>query len=183
MKIIITPEIDPENPRNWDNLGTMVCWHNRYQLGDTQPDESPDEWADSVWNRHIIQLPLYLYDHSGITISTRPFHCPWDSGQVGWIMAERDRIRQAFGWKRITRNRAQRIREILEAEVYVYDLYLRGEVYQYLALDDEGCVLDACGGFYGSGHVENGMKEHWPPGWELAEIVYADSAFEVAAAA
>jgi len=32
-------------------------------------------------------LPLYLYDHGGITMSTGAFSCPWDSGQVGWIYA------------------------------------------------------------------------------------------------
>ena len=39
----------PENPRKWDNLGTMVCSHRRYDLGDEQAkniDEysSWDEW-------------------------------------------------------------------------------------------------------------------------------------------
>lgn len=24
----------PESPRSWDNLGIMVCWHRRYDLGD-----------------------------------------------------------------------------------------------------------------------------------------------------
>ncbi len=30
-------------------------------------------------------LPVYLYDHSGITINTVPYSCRWDSGQIGWI--------------------------------------------------------------------------------------------------
>jgi len=25
---------DAENPRDWDNLGTLICGHSRYQLGD-----------------------------------------------------------------------------------------------------------------------------------------------------
>lgn len=24
----------PESPREWDNLGTITCWHRRYTLGD-----------------------------------------------------------------------------------------------------------------------------------------------------
>ena len=24
----------PESPRSWDNLGTMICFHRRYDLGD-----------------------------------------------------------------------------------------------------------------------------------------------------
>ena len=35
----------------------------------------------------MVILPLYLYDHSGITMNTCGFSCPWDSGQVGWIYA------------------------------------------------------------------------------------------------
>ena len=31
----IIQDEDPRNPRTeWDNLGTMVCWHKRYDLGD-----------------------------------------------------------------------------------------------------------------------------------------------------
>ena len=30
----IVQDTDPESPRTWDNLGTMVCFHKRYELGD-----------------------------------------------------------------------------------------------------------------------------------------------------
>ena len=33
----------------------------------------------------VFYLPLYLYDHSGITMSTGSFCDSWDSGQVGFI--------------------------------------------------------------------------------------------------
>ena len=124
------------NPRETDdNLGTMVCWHRRYQLGDkhsySEPyfflqhlaasagrsvagDESFKELREAAINNYVIE-PLYLYDHGGITISMAPFTCPWDSGQVGFIYAER-------------KDRAEE--EILEAfskEVEEYDNYLRGE--------------------------------------------------------
>jgi hypothetical protein len=46
---------------------------------------------------------LYLYDHGGITISTGPFSCPRDSGQVGFIYASHKQIRDHFGWKRLKR--------------------------------------------------------------------------------
>lgn len=40
----------------------------------------------------MVILPLYLYDHSGITMNTCGFSCPWDSGQVGWIYYRMFRI-------------------------------------------------------------------------------------------
>ena len=45
--------------------------------------------------RKNVVLPLYLYDHSGITMScdlTYPYNDRWDSGQVGWIYASHQRV-------------------------------------------------------------------------------------------
>jgi hypothetical protein len=30
----IFPDEPYESPREWDNLGTMICFHRRYNLGD-----------------------------------------------------------------------------------------------------------------------------------------------------
>ena len=39
----IEQDTDPMNPRtDWDNLGTMVCFHNRYDLGDKTDYRSKD---------------------------------------------------------------------------------------------------------------------------------------------
>lgn len=44
---------------------------------------------------HVAILPLYLYDHGGITMSTGSFvgrapHADWDSGQVGFIYLDKE---------------------------------------------------------------------------------------------
>src|SRR3990167_995153 len=74
-----------ESPRGWDNLGTMVCFHSRYRLGDSHNFESPKDFQEQITEEAHVILPLYLYDHSGLAINTTGFHCPWDSGQVGFI--------------------------------------------------------------------------------------------------
>ena len=172
-RIRLEVDEDPGSPREWCNVGTMVCWHRRYNLGDEQPREEPLEWAagmvlqkrvteaaearkekallklreenpgaedeflalghqrgdaiyssekrptaeslrlalawaegaeaaqeayddfdseemtsEEVWTaleKDYVILPLYLYDHSGISMSTGAFSCPWDSGRVGYI--------------------------------------------------------------------------------------------------
>ncbi len=33
----IVTDTTPESPREFDNLGTMACWHRRMTLGDIQP--------------------------------------------------------------------------------------------------------------------------------------------------
>jgi hypothetical protein len=92
LKILF--DANAENPRKeWDNLGKMVCWHRRYSLGDDHQFDSPSDFLDSIKGKDVVLLPLYLYDHSGLTMSTTPFSCPWDSGQVGFIYAEKDVFR------------------------------------------------------------------------------------------
>ena len=45
----------------------------------------------------VFYLPLYLYDHSGITMNTGGFSCSWDSGQMGWIYATKEDIQKEYG--------------------------------------------------------------------------------------
>jgi hypothetical protein len=73
-------------------------------------------------------LPLYLYDHSGITMSTSPFSCRWDSGQVGWTFVSKKKIREEYGVKRISKELIEKVTEMLEGEVRTYDMYLTGEL-------------------------------------------------------
>ena len=155
--IEIYPDQSPESPREWDNLGTMVCFHRNYNLGDEHDycsgnydgwDEMKEEIIKQE-NVHTI-LPLYLYDHSGITMSTSPFHCPWDSGQVGWIFVSKDKVKN----EGIDESK---IESILKGEVETYDQYLTGDVYGYKVYEVSECDhghehlkdLDSCWGFYG----------------------------------
>jgi len=173
----------PQNPRTeWDNLGTMACWHRRYTLGDKHSYKHPEnlyldlknanqdsagylfknnqELMDAFYGlKDIICLPLYLFDHSGITMKTTPFSCPWDSGWVGLIYITKAKIREEYGWKVITKERADKIREHLTAEVKTYDQYLTGEVYVYEVFNKDGKEIDSCGGYYGDDFDENGLLE------------------------
>ncbi len=63
---------DPESPRDWDNLGTIVCWHPRHVLGDEKPKIRPEEYRAEL-KEDQTALPVYLMDHSGISMSTEPF--------------------------------------------------------------------------------------------------------------
>jgi hypothetical protein len=112
------------NPREWDNLGTMICWHRRYNLGDTKDskdfrdtehlfeflsgthfdaEEFENVPEEEVWERisdrahdNAVILPLSLYDHSGISMSVGSVRNDWDSGQVGWIYLTYERARKEF---------------------------------------------------------------------------------------
>lgn len=141
-----------ESPREWDNLGTMVCAHRRYSLGDKQLD--PEEIREIIERAGVISLPLYLYDHSGLTMNTTGFSCPWDSGQVGYIYVTKEKLRKEFGVKRLSRKKIARALELLKGEVETYDMYLRSDIYGYVISQPcEKCgepeELDSCWGYYG----------------------------------
>lgn len=156
--IKIQPDEDAESPRQWDNLGTMVCWHRDYILGDEKSngyDDSPSEfaeWADGNADIALI-MPLYLYDHSGLRIKVGSFagllpqgHAEWDSGQVGWIYVTKEALRKEYSVKRITAKILAQARHVLMCEVGAYDQFLSGDVWGY---DIEGIADGSCWGFYG----------------------------------
>lgn len=155
-----------ESPREWDNLGEMVCWHRRYRLGDKHEYQNPEEFKASI-KKGDIYLPIYMYDHSGITISTTPFNGDaWDSGQVGYIIARKDKIKEEFS---NPKGRKNKIISILQREVKVYDTFLRGEIYGYSVVKTTRCsccgqsteeIQDSCSGFYGYDIQTNGILEN-----------------------
>lgn len=102
--------------------------------------------------KEYIALPVYLYDHGGITISTSPFSCPWDSGFFGIIAVPLDKVRREYGWKNITAKRRKRIEGYLQDEISTLDNYYTGEVFGYRIMpeSDDDNELDSCWGFYGT---------------------------------
>lgn len=193
--IKLVADESPESPKEWCNVGTMVCWHRRYTLGDEQPKDSPDEYlqslarriasnedaryldraSDLLWDarysRHedrvahilekkrqevldenLIILPLYLYDHSGISMSTGAFSCPWDSGQVGFIYCTMENAREEWGGKYSPGITDKEIRAkaiaYLQGEVKAYSAYLEGDIVGWVAEDEDGEHIDSCWGYY-----------------------------------
>ena len=100
-------------------------------------------------------LPLYLYDHSGISISTSTSKyrimdgAGWDWGQCGMIYATEKKIKEETGVNEIDETVIEKTKQILKGEVEDYDLYLRGESY-YIRLyekDKPDEDIESCGGF------------------------------------
>jgi hypothetical protein len=170
-KLEIHQDDTAESPREWDNNGVMVCFHRRYNLGEKHEHSSAQDfldWRKEQGDKIIAILPLYLYDHSGLSISTGEFSCPWDSGQVGWIYASRESLES--GGHNVDEIDVQKVEEWLRGEVKTYDQFLRGDVYGFIVREapcekcgGEGKSGDSCWGFYGDDPTENGMSDHLAP--------------------
>ena len=132
----------PDNPRNWDNLGVINCFHKRYNLGEAHSFSEPQElidWIEANQDK-IYYLPLYMYEHGNITISATPFQCRFDSGQIGFIYITKE-LAEAEGIKKPY--------DLLAHEIKVYDHYLKGETYGAMILDQSGEVIDSQFGYLG----------------------------------
>lgn len=161
-----------ESPRSWDNLGTMAIFHKRYNFGDEVEFASADfeNWSEMEQyiklNLHAAAyLPIYMYDHSGITINSQGFSCPWDSGQVGFIYVTEEKLKNTYGESTITEKEVERATAALEEEIKTMNRYITGDVYGFQLIkktEGEDVIIDSCSGFYGEDIGKNNMLDHIP---------------------
>lgn len=143
-KAEISVDEDPMSPREWDNVGTLwVTSRCPYDLADVKAGDA-EEVDEIIESDDYLSLPVYIYDHSGIRLSTSPFGCQWDSGQIGWIYAQKG----AEGMSDV------KILECLESEIKLMDQYVSGDVYGYSISDPDGNFVDSCYGFFGIDSVK-----------------------------
>lgn len=169
----LNPRVD------YDEASVMVCDHGCYALGDKDghekaceairacaayqeswEDEESDDYLDFSHGPDLYQgmircqdeivfRCLFLYDHSGITMSTSPFSCRWDSGQVGFAFMDEARMKATYMVDEVTHEIRERARSLIDSEVKVYDDYLTGNCWGFIIEDQDGDVLDSCWGFLG----------------------------------
>ena len=139
--IRISPDRDPEDPRNaFDHTATFAFFHKRYSLEDKVEIKTEDyrgwnEMEADIGRRYKPRYitPVYMYDHSGLVLSTSPFSCPWDSGQVGFMWIPDPGIpldEQAL----IVEDEIQELNQWLSGDIWIIDI-------------DDG--RDCLGGLYG----------------------------------
>lgn len=154
---------DAQNPREDENdPAVMVCWHRRYTLGDDKKNwaerwEGPADFLAWAKRTRTAFMVLYLYDHSGISMSCSSFvgrahHADWDSGPVGFIYWDKARA-AALGCDKPEWRRARKEKDMRQ-QVETYNQYLTGDVYGYVVEDADGEHLDSCWGFFGREYAE-----------------------------
>lgn len=117
-------------------------------------------------------LPVYLYDHSIQSVSTHSFigraqHADWDSGQVGWIYASHDKVREEYGT--VTPETVEKAKSLMADEVKEFDYYLTGQCYGF-RLYENSEEMDSCWGFLGDlQDVQNYIRDYLPT--ECKDIV------------
>ena len=172
---------NPENPELTDVYETYFF---RTVAGSSDPDEYLEYEAlrkdavaeyilDDLTVPHCMTLmkpyaewlPLWLYDHGGITMSCGARHYPyndrWDSGQAGWIITLKKTVMETFGetedgWRELAA-------DVMQSDAGIYDHYLTGEVYGYTLYEERNGEWEDTGdsgwGYYGSDILESNLAE------------------------
>lgn len=183
LRFSIYTDPDPISPiEDCDHEERMICFHKRYRLGDEHSYNMDDytSWlglkrAIMHDNKDAVVLPLYLYDHSGITMKTTPFGDRWDSGQVGFIYITKEGMKKYYG-ESMPRYWRKRANEILVSAVKCYDDYLTGNVYGFILEKKSKCEscttieyerIDSCWGFIGD-YETSGILDNLPA--ELKDV-------------
>lgn len=83
------------------NSGLISFWSNRNNVSSEGDDygilDDEIEKLDNITTKNItnikiknfILIPVYIYEHSGISLSSAPFSCSWDSGLYGIFLVNK----------------------------------------------------------------------------------------------
>lgn len=172
---------DPESPREWDNLGRIVAMHRRYDLGDKDEKLNSDDFEG--WEeieQYLIKekgakliAPIYMYEHSGITIKIGEFsglpqgHKEFDSGQIGFIYVTAEDIKKEYG--DLSKASLAKAQKVMEAEIETYDDYLTGNVYGFKLYEKDANGLlvekDSSWGYFGDS-IKDEAKSYLGEGYK-----------------
>lgn len=157
----------PSSPRECDNMSVMVMFHKKYDIGDK--DHGYDMADYDSWDalkKAIIEkekpltvLPVYMFDHSGLTFSTddASFRAQdpnrWDWGMVGFVFVRGDH--PDLGQYDELPGKVEAAERMAKLELEEYDKWQRGDVW-HVKIDrmdadggEGGEEVDSCGGFIG----------------------------------
>jgi len=157
VKIKIKHDNDYQEDSDDAKFGTFVAGHPRRNLGDLNGPEG-ERFIEDL-EPGALKIAVYAYDHGSIMLSTGPFGCRWDSGQVGWWVFTSEDIVEIYG-EDTEENRTKATAGVEVAISVKNDIY-NGNVWGFEIMDFDGEVADSCWGFVGDEAPEV-MKEHIP---------------------
>lgn len=149
MSIKIYFDSDAESPAFWGNPDAFLCSDYR-DLRVSSRNISAADCRDAIksgrWSLNGFHIfPVCIYDHSGIALNLGVTH-GWDFSN-GWafVCVRDDDMFLA--------------EQIAKDVVKTWNMYLSGDVYGFVAEDEEGEMIESCWAFYGDSGIEEAISE------------------------
>ena len=142
-----------------------------------------EELEEIIQRKDVIALPLFLYDHSGLSMhysnSAYPYNSRWDCAKIGYIYVTYEDIRKEYSKRRLSEKTLNLAYKVLKGEVKTYDLYLRGLVFRYYIVRLKTCKcckhveeerIDSCGGYYGDiTRILDDLQPKWKTAYDKGD--------------
>lgn len=167
----ISLDWDAPNPReDYDNLGTMVCWHRRYTLGDKHNFKEPEDFLRELVGKNVEEKEVLKQAKEGGFPDTRLYY---HRSEKQWIVESYDNYLKK--WFRETECAApytQCREELVEAVLNTLDM---GSL--YTLAKERCCILPVYLFDHTCLHISTQDLTKWPDGrWDAGQVgwIYAD---------
>ena len=100
-------------------------------IEDYDDEEKAEERVQKWIDKNLFVLPVHVYEHGGIAMSTGSFSCKWDSGQSGFIYSDKTRACDLAGKKRMSKAVEKRVYEAMKGHIKYRDALCQGQVFGY----------------------------------------------------
>ena len=172
------------NPREWDNLGTILIDSSKSHWVASPDDEvdtsillgnNPYEHWENIRKEQLklkksdiaVVYPITKYEHGEISLQLG-YTKGWDYCVIGFVYVMKETIRKEYGVKRITKSMLNNAKNCVQSELDTLSSWLNGNCYgwqikEYTPTDDgldwqEVDTLDSCWGYLEQDYARNDMK-------------------------
>lgn len=145
----ILQDEDAPSPDSFGDEGVfLVAFHRQFWVereGFSQGELTPEDDRRQEIEQEYEVYPLGAHIHSGVSLFLgTQGSCPWDSGQVGYILVQRSEVPDT--------------RAAALALIEEWNTYLEGGVVGFVVRDHQDEIVDSCWGFYDREYCESEAK-------------------------
>jgi hypothetical protein len=149
--LVIDYDSNSENPRKWDNVGTIIWFTDYLSRNHINPDNKHEyrnlkEFSEYEGGfRDKIAREVDIREHGNINFKLGGRVTP-ESEAIIYVSI--DKVRKLFGVKNVTQAIKNQVLSNFKSELDLYTQWANGEVYCYVLYDRTGGVINSVCGFY-----------------------------------
>lgn len=172
-KLVISHDEDCTSPRGDCNLGYFITVDRSYHSPDSQgtlesivrdtgniasgvrdhSQKIKKEVEEQLQEKVLEIFPVTKYEHGAVTYSlglSQGFDCSHNGFYIITDRTQKEVGTLKEDWERV-----------IGYELESYNKYVNGDMYGFTLFDDDGEVVDSCGGFYEIDDIKEALGEEW----------------------
>lgn len=169
----ISYETNIDSPRRDDNLGYFITCEKNYDSPDKDEDlksliqntseesESTEEHIEKIktemefngYGKVLAIYPVHRFEHGNVFYK-RGIANGFDSSNCGFYIIT-DKTAEVLGTE------PKDFKKIVDIELETYTKWVNGEIYYFCLYNEEGDIVESCGGYYDLEDIRADLPEEW----------------------